>query len=63
LLRGLLLTGGEPRHLHHDPAGAADELLWWPPGKIAGRHLAPYLARHLELAAPAPPEPAVALRA
>lgn len=66
LLRGVLLTGGEARHLRHDPAGAsdaADELLWWPPGKIAGRHLAPYLARHLELAAPPPPEPAIALRA
>jgi hypothetical protein len=27
--------------------------LWWPPGKIAGRHLTPYLAlRHGELRRP-----------
>ena len=52
LLRGMLLTGGEPLHLRHDPAGALSEVLCGPPGKIAGRHLAPYLAQHLELAAP-----------
>ena len=51
VLRGLLLTGGEPLHLRSDPTGgssASDELLWWPSGKIAGRHLAPYLAQQLE---------------
>lgn len=55
LLRGVLVTGGEPLVLRHDPAGAseaADELLWWPSGKIAGRHLAPYLSQHMGLAAP-----------
>ena len=55
LLHGMLLTGGEPLHLRHDPAGAlegSEELLCGPPGKIAGRHLAAYLAQHLELAAP-----------
>ena len=39
VLRGLLLTGGEVRYLRHDPGGASeasDELLWWPPAKIAG---------------------------
>jgi sulfide:quinone oxidoreductase len=52
VLRGLLLTGGEVRYLRNDPqdgSEASDELLWWPPAKIAGRHLAPYLAGHLEL--------------
>ena len=51
VLRGLLLTGREPRYLRrelsgqptHDPV-ASYEPLWWPPAKIAGRHLAPFLA-------------------
>src|SRR5215207_8866336 len=54
VLRGLLLTGGAVRYLRNDPYGDAEvsgELLWWPPAKIAGRHLAPYLAAHLELGA------------
>jgi sulfide:quinone oxidoreductase len=54
VLRGVLLTGREMRHLVHDPGGVSevsDELLWWPPGKIAGRRLSPYLAERLELAA------------
>jgi sulfide:quinone oxidoreductase len=51
VLRGLLLTGGAPRFLRGDPATrgeaslAATEPLWWPPAKIVGRHLAPFLAR------------------
>ena len=51
VLRGLLLTGGEPRYLRSDPAGGDDasqaspEPLWWPPAKIVGRHLAPFLAK------------------
>jgi sulfide:quinone oxidoreductase len=52
VLRGLMLTGGHPRFLRHDREGGselADEPLWWPAAKIAGRHLAPYLAAHLEL--------------
>ena len=51
VLRGLLLTGGVPSYLRADLAGGqgdtslvADEALWWPPGKIVGRHLAPFLA-------------------
>jgi sulfide:quinone oxidoreductase len=55
VLRGLLLAGNEVRYLRHDPEGgseASEELIWWPPAKIVGRHLAPYLAEHLELAAP-----------
>jgi sulfide:quinone oxidoreductase len=49
LLRGLLLTGGQPRYLRHDLTGAAGETssaspqpLWWPPAKIVGRYLAPF---------------------
>ncbi len=51
VLRGLLLTGGEARFLRSEIGGgrgessvATSQALWWPPGKIAGRHLAPYLA-------------------
>lgn len=48
VLRGMLLTGGRPRFMRSDvPAGEHSELserpLWWPPDKIAGRYLAPYL--------------------
>ena len=51
VLRGLLLTGGAPRYLraeptsgHGDTSEVAPEPLWWPPSKVAGRHLAPFLA-------------------
>jgi sulfide:quinone oxidoreductase len=59
VLRGLLLTGGAPLYLRAelDAEGsvlrrteqrlageASTRALWWPPGKIAGRYLAPYLA-------------------
>jgi sulfide:quinone oxidoreductase len=60
VLRGLLLTGGAPLYLRAElgPSGeprttagatrlrgeASGRALWWPPGKIAGRYLAPYLA-------------------
>jgi sulfide:quinone oxidoreductase len=50
VLRGLLLTGGQPRYLRHELTGVgqADTVspdpLWWPPAKIVGRHLAPFLA-------------------
>ena len=47
-LRGLLLTGGDPVYLerrpHAPPASeASDAFLWWPPHKVVGRHLGPYL--------------------
>ena len=61
VLRGLLLTGGIPRYFRAEPdhpgrAPAADTLsLWWPPSKIAGTYLAPFLAaRHGDLLS-APP--------
>jgi sulfide:quinone oxidoreductase len=50
VLRGRLLTGRGPRYLRHDAAGGGGEgeatthTLWWPPGKINGRYLAPWLA-------------------
>jgi sulfide:quinone oxidoreductase len=52
VLRGVLFTGGPPRYLRHaagDAGEAGGDPLWWPPHKIAGRHLAPYLAAHPEL--------------
>jgi sulfide:quinone oxidoreductase len=56
VLRGVLLCGDEVRHLRHDPSGGAgvsEEPLGSPPHKVAGRHLANYLAAHRELALPA----------
>ena len=49
VLRGLLLTGREPRFLRRDVAlgtvgAATTEPLWWPPAKLVGRRLAPLLA-------------------
>jgi sulfide:quinone oxidoreductase len=60
VLRGLLLTGSAPRYLRADLGGtpsdtsnASEHALWWPPSKIAGRWLAPYLALNSqELKAP-----------
>jgi sulfide:quinone oxidoreductase len=52
VLRGLMLMGSEARFLRHDRHGwseLTDEQLWWPASKIAGRHLSPYLAAHLDL--------------
>jgi sulfide:quinone oxidoreductase len=49
-LRGVLFTGGAPQYLRAEvgnrPASSAESTaaLWWPPAKVAGRHLAPYLA-------------------
>jgi sulfide:quinone oxidoreductase len=53
VLRGLLLTGMAP-HFLRAQAGARTsvidtEPLWWPPAKIVGRYLAPFLAGHLGL--------------
>jgi sulfide:quinone oxidoreductase len=51
VLRGLLLTGREPRYLRREVSAqpehapvASYKPLWWPPAKIVGRHLAPFLA-------------------
>jgi sulfide:quinone oxidoreductase len=52
-LRGMLLTGIAPTYLRAQIAGTTGDSfelaanpLWWPPSKIAGRYLAPYLASH-----------------
>jgi sulfide:quinone oxidoreductase len=51
VLRGLLLTGRESRYLRREVSAqpehapvASYEPLWWPPAKIVGHHLAPFLA-------------------
>jgi sulfide:quinone oxidoreductase len=51
VLRGTLLTGGPARYLRADISGAAGDdsivsgdALWWPPNKLCGRYLAPYLS-------------------
>jgi sulfide:quinone oxidoreductase len=71
VLRGAVITGHAPRFLRAQPdlglgpvsSVAARSVLWWPPAKIAGRYLAPYLAKkagyptsgHKELADVEPP--------
>jgi sulfide:quinone oxidoreductase len=49
VLRGMLLTGGQKQFLRHEVSDVEGEgdtaahALWWPPSKIAGRYLSPYL--------------------
>jgi hypothetical protein len=54
VLRGVLLTGGPARYLRADISGGAGddsmiagEALWWPPNKLSGRYLAPFLSSQL----------------
>ncbi len=61
VLRGVLFTDDEPTYLQAPLAEGAPEpsdpraySLWWPPSKIAGRHLSPYLA--IRAGAPRTPE-------
>jgi sulfide:quinone oxidoreductase len=53
VLRGLLITGFVPRFLRSEATGAHSvvdtEPLWWPPAKIVGRYLTPFLAAKLGL--------------
>jgi sulfide:quinone oxidoreductase len=53
VIRGLLLTGLAPRYLRSETGtgrSAVDtEPLWWPPAKIVGRYLTPFLATQLGL--------------
>lgn len=50
VLRGELITGGAPDFLRSELADRSGDVaiagspLWWPPAKLAGRYLAPYLA-------------------
>jgi sulfide:quinone oxidoreductase len=49
VLRGKLLTGGAARFMRHEVGGEGEpdisgtDNLWWPPTKVAGRYLAPFL--------------------
>jgi sulfide:quinone oxidoreductase len=51
VLRGVLLTGRGSQWIRRDLGGEDTEgeserhALWWPPTKVAGRYLAPYLAK------------------
>jgi sulfide:quinone oxidoreductase len=63
VLRGKLLTGAAPQFMTHslegghgDDSTASRETLWWPPSKIAGVHLAPYLGELPEAAPEREPE-------
>lgn len=53
VLRAALITGGAPEFLRADLANpesadaSAGRVLWWPPTKVAGKYLGPYLARSL----------------
>jgi sulfide:quinone oxidoreductase len=58
VLRGTLLTGAGARYLRADISGGAGDsstistgALWWPPNKLCGRYLAPYLSRQVDDAA------------
>jgi sulfide:quinone oxidoreductase len=49
VIRGVLLTGRAPQFMRVEPgmdfaAALTTSPLWWPPGKVAGRRIAPYLA-------------------
>lgn len=51
ILRGVLLSGGPARYLRADVSGSAgesstitEEALWWPPTKLCGSYLSPYLS-------------------
>jgi sulfide:quinone oxidoreductase len=54
ILRGVVLTGRQPIFARAaltrgaERPVASGDALWWPPAKIAGRYLAPYLARHAD---------------
>ncbi len=68
VLRGLLLTGGPAQFLRADISGTAGdastisgEALWWPPDKLAGRYLAPFLSRQVGDAADVHPPDAHAV--
>jgi sulfide:quinone oxidoreductase len=52
VLRGLLLTGSAPRFLLSEKGTSLVNRhpLWWPPSKIVGRYLTPFLAEHLGMA-------------
>ena len=72
VLRGLLLTGDRPLYLRAElgPGGQREHrllaardtsshgALWWPPGKVAGRYLTPFLATGTAFGRPLEDRPA-----
>jgi sulfide:quinone oxidoreductase len=69
VLRAALLTGGSPRFLRSDISGdagddstVAGKASWWPPNKLYGRYLAPYLSRQVGDAADVMPQDSHARR-
>ena len=60
VMRGLLLTGVTSAFLRTGtgPDAAAFNALWWPPTKVAGTYLAPYLAMHAHGPLPGEERPA-----
>jgi sulfide:quinone oxidoreductase len=62
VMRGMLLTGADPRFLRHAAAGGDGESrfsadrLWWPPTKVVGHYLGPWLAEEARLDVERPPE-------
>ena len=66
VLRGLLLTGRTPQYLRTELSGgrghalADPDPLWWPPAKIVGRYLTPFLAER-GIREPEPPDAGVAV--
>ena len=63
VLRGLLLTGSHPRYLRRDLAAGDEETawvsetpIWWPPTKLVGRRLSPFLAELAGLQPPVEPQ-------
>jgi sulfide:quinone oxidoreductase len=58
VLRGLLLTGLTPRYIRATTSPVKTDVslepLWWPPAKIVGRYLAPFLAEHMGLSTEVP---------
>jgi sulfide:quinone oxidoreductase len=63
VLRGQLLTGSKPRFMTHSLEGGqgedsevSPETLWWPPSKVAGVYLAPYLGELPEVQPEREPE-------
>jgi sulfide:quinone oxidoreductase len=69
VLRGLILTGDAPVYARADLTGTGDpflcgsDALWWPGGKIVGRHLAPFLAERSGLILGEAPYESVAFEA
>jgi sulfide:quinone oxidoreductase len=58
VLHGILRTGGPARYLRADISGGGGDdstisrsALWWPPNKLYGRYLAPYLTNQIGYAA------------